>query len=54
MLNFLPVYAEEAVALPSQIGIVQNVKYTDYYLFYKDVQYKIVAVRDYFIDLKRL
>ena len=25
-----------------------------YYLFYKDVQYKIVAVRDYYLDISRL
>ena len=47
-----PLHRLERYLLPKVDNIDDNV--SDYYLFYKDVQYKIVAVRDYYIDLKRI
>ena len=47
-----PLHRLERYLLPKVDNIEDNV--SDYYLFYKDVQYKIVAVRNYYIDLKRL
>lgn len=47
-----PLHRLERYLLPKVDNVKDNIK--DYYLFYKDVQYKIVAVRSYFIDLKRV
>lgn len=47
-----PLHRLERYLLPKVDNVNDNV--SDYYLFYKDVQYKIVAVRSYYIDLKRV
>ena len=47
-----PLHRLERYLLPKVDNIDDNVSF--YYLFYKGIQYKIVAVRDYYIDIKRL
>ena len=47
-----PLHRLERYLLPKVDNKDDNISL--YYLFYKDVQYKIVAVRDYYIDLSRL
>lgn len=47
-----PLHRLEKYLLPKVDNKEDNISL--YYLFYKDVQYKIVAVRDYYIDLSRL
>ena len=47
-----PLHRLERYLLPKVDNVEDNIK--DYYLFYNGVQYKIVAVRSYFIDLKRV
>lgn len=47
-----PLHRLERYLLPKVDNIEDNI--SNYYLFYKDVQYKIVAVRDYYIDISRL
>ena len=47
-----PLHKLEKYLLPKVDNKEDNV--SDYYIFYKDIQYKIVAVRDYYIDMKRL
>lgn len=45
-----PLHDLESYLLPKVDNVEDNVSL--YYIFYKGKQYKIVAVRDYFIDLK--
>ena len=47
-----PLHKLEKYLLPKVDNKQDNISL--YYLFYKDVQYKIVAVRDYYIDISRL
>lgn len=47
-----PLHRLEAYLLPKVDNIEDNIK--DYYIFYKEIQYKIVAVREYFIDIQRI
>lgn len=47
-----PLHRLERYLLPKVDNKVDNISF--YYIFYKGVQYKIVAVRDYYIDLKRI
>ena len=47
-----PLHRLERYLLPKVDNIEDNI--SNYYLFYKNVQYKIVAVRDYYIDISRL
>lgn len=47
-----PLHKLETYLLPKVDNVEDNI--SDYYIFYKDIQYKIVAVRDYFIDISRL
>lgn len=47
-----PLHRLEKYLLPKVDNIEDNV--SDYYLFYKGIQYKIVAVRNYYIDISRL
>lgn len=45
-----PLHDLEAYLSPKVDNIEDNI--SNYYIFYKGKQYKIVAVRDYYIDLK--
>ena len=45
-----PLHDLEKYLIPKVDNIDDNISL--YYIFYKDRQYKIVAVRDYYIDLK--
>lgn len=47
-----PLHALERYLMPKVDNIEDNV--SDYYIFYKGIQYKIIAVRSYFIDISRL
>lgn len=47
-----PLHKLENYLLPKVDNIEDNV--SDYYIFYNDVQYKIIAVRSYYIDLRRI
>lgn len=47
-----PLHKLEKYLLPKVDNKVDNV--SDYYIFYNDVQYKIIAVRSYYIDLRRI
>jgi len=47
-----PLHALERYLLPKVDNVEDNI--SNYYIFYKNVQYKIVAVRNYFIDISRL
>ena len=47
-----PLHKLEKYLLPKVDNKEDNISL--YYIFYNDVQYKIVAVRDYYIDLSRL
>ena len=47
-----PLHRLERYLLPKVDNKDDNISL--YYLFYKDVQYKIVAVRDYYLDISRL
>lgn len=47
-----PLHRLETYLLPKVDNIEDNIK--DYYIFYKEIQYKIVAVREYFIDMQRI
>ena len=47
-----PLHRLERYLLPKVDNVNDNISL--YYLFYKDKQYKIVAVRDYYIDLERV
>lgn len=47
-----PLHRLERYLLPKVDNKEDNISY--YYLFYNEVQYKIVAVRDYYIDLERV
>lgn len=45
-----PLHDLESYLAPKVDNIEDNISM--YYIFYKNKQYKIIAVRDYFIDLK--
>ena len=47
-----PLHDLESYLLPKVDNVKDNI--SDYFVFYKGMQYKIVAVRDYFIDIKRI
>ena len=47
-----PLHKLEEYLLPKVDNVSDNISL--YYIFYKNVQYKIVAVRDYYIDLERV
>ena len=47
-----PLHDLESYLLPKVDNVKDNI--SDYFVFYKGMQYKIVAVRDYFIDIKRV
>lgn len=47
-----PLHKLEKYLLPKVDNKTDNVSF--YYIFYNGVQYKIVAVRDYYIDLERI
>jgi len=47
-----PLHRLERYLLPKVDNKDDNISL--YYLFYKDVQYKIVAVRNYYLDISRL
>lgn len=47
-----PLHRLERYLMPKVDNKNDNVSL--YYLFYKNIQYKIVAVRDYYIDLERI
>lgn len=47
-----PLHALERYLLPKVDNIEDNI--SNYYIFYKGIQYKIIAVRNYFIDISRL
>lgn len=47
-----PLHDLEAYLLPKVDNKEDNI--STYYIFYNDTQYKIVAVRDYYLDISRL
>lgn len=47
-----PLHDLENYLLPKVDNKEDNISI--YYIFYKDTQYKIVAVRDYYLDISRL
>ena len=47
-----PLHDLEKYLLPKVDNKEDNI--SNYYIFYNDVQYKIIAVRDYYIDMSRL
>lgn len=47
-----PLHDLEKYLMPKVDNIEDNIK--DYYIILEDIKYKIVAVRDYFIDIKRI
>ena len=47
-----PLHDLEKYLLPKVDNVEDNI--SNYYIFYKGMQYKIIAVRDYFIDIKRI
>lgn len=47
-----PLHRLERYLLPKVDNVDDNISL--YYIFYKEFQYKIVAVREYFIDLERV
>lgn len=47
-----PLHRLERYLLPKVDNKEDNISY--YYLFYDNVQYKIVAVTDYYVDLERI
>ena len=47
-----PLHSLERYLLPKVDNIEDNI--SDYYIFYKGIQYKIIAVRSYFMDISRL
>lgn len=47
-----PLHDLEAYLLPKVDNKIDNI--STYYIFYKNTQYRIVAVRDYYIDISRL
>lgn len=47
-----PLHRLERYLIPKVDNKEDNISY--YYLFYKETQYKVVAVREYYIDLERV
>ena len=47
-----PLHRLETYLIPKVDNVTDNISF--YYIFYKGIQYKIVAVRQFYIDIKRI